>query len=302
MVTALPCVCLSVLHRVAGPAVGAPFGHTHVCVCLFAQALDKNKQEIEDLLFAEAQQQLEYDDDADQEFVDDEDEDENKPSPFEPDLSLDEQQQLAAEAAELSRLRQDLQSLSGAEREARFRKVEEMMKDIIVTKYRERFTRISVPKDHWSRLCKLLEAGVPIYVLVGSFETLASEMEGEITAENPDGTLKSPVWNYAKDLITEPVFDALILMNAMPIPDHHDAGVKAWSKLSPTDLARIAHMQAVALQVRAVAAAQRGEFERPSVLACTFAAGWCDPPRLFRRQAQELLQKAKRLLCSFRAP
>jgi hypothetical protein len=229
---------------------------------LFAQAVDKNKQEIEDLQSAEAQLQLASDDDADQEFVDDEDEDEdeNKPSPFEPALSLDEQQQLAAEAAELSRLRQDLQSLSGAEREARFRKVEEMMKDIIVTKYRERFTRISVPKDHWSRLCKLLEAGVPIYVLVGSFETLASEMEGEITAENPDGTLKSPVWNYAKDLITEPVFDELILMNAMPIPDHHDAGVKAWSKLSPTDLARIAHMQAVALQVRAVAAAQRDEF------------------------------------------
>ncbi len=78
-VTALPCVCLSVLpvlHRVACPAVGAPFGHTHVCVCLFAQAVDKNKQEIEDLLFAEAQQQLEYADDADQVFGDDKDEDE----------------------------------------------------------------------------------------------------------------------------------------------------------------------------------------------------------------------------------
>ena len=282
--------------------------HAHICIHTDAhwpaQVLRwPNEQTTLDSSVEAERARLEAEDDPVNEF-EDEDEDEqdapSNPSSVEATPILDKQPELAAEDAQLKGYLQGLEVLSGAERKDRFDAVEAKLRTL-VTGYGEHFTSFSVPADHWANLRAKEEAGTPIIVLSGSFLSRISKMGEHIRATNPDGTLKSPVWAFAKAAITEPAFDELILMNANPASDDHDNGKAAWTKFSPADFARIARWQAVALKVRAVAASRRASPSGRVSWDRSFAAAGGDPPRLVRRQGQEALRRA-RLLCSLRPP
>jgi hypothetical protein len=218
------------------------------------------------------------------EFGSDEEDDDDEPaSRAEPVVDPGTQQRHRREAAELVRLVKDLPLLSAAEREARFHEVERMMKDL-VEGYGEAFTYFSVPADHWPTLDAREDAGEEIFAVSGSFESDISEMYGNIRETNADGTRKSPVWELFDTCATLKVAEKVVLMNASPSSDEHDNGKLAWAKFSAADFGRIARMQLTLLQVRAVAASQRGEFERTDRRGNARAAAGCDPPRLVRRE------------------
>jgi hypothetical protein len=128
------------------------------------------------------------------EFGPDEDEDGDNELPTTAgSTSLAEAEQIRRETAELARLAQDLALLTAAEREARFREVEQMM-ERIVTGRGEPFTRISVPEDHWRNLAALEAAGEEICAVAGSFESEISLLFGNLRKLNALCNPQSPVW------------------------------------------------------------------------------------------------------------
>ena len=207
-------------------------------------------------------------DDGEEEFdefgpEEDEDGDNELPTPA-GSTSLAEAEQIRRETAELARLAQDLALLTAAEREARFREVEQMM-ERIVTGRGEPFTHISVPEDHWRNLAALEAAGEEICAVAGSFESLVSLLFGNLRKLNALGNPQSPVWEFLMNGVTRAVFERLVLLNGCPSAYDHDGGWAAWKRFSDADFERFARMQALLLKVRAVAD-KRGEFERPRVL------------------------------------